>query len=764
MKDKYWEKISHYIGLLPIGALFGLVAFVANIEIKDLDLWLHLGVGKFIWQNHIVPNVDILSCSFAGNPWINHEWLFQVIVYVIFDTWGANGLLKMQITIVCVTMGILLLLGYSKPKQLFITFMLFLVFLVFQQRFTVRPDIFSLFFFAIYIFILALYIDKRWASWAILIIQVLWVNVHGFFFLGPLFVLIGLVSEWIKRRIPLPYEWNDVGRLNDEEFKRLQFIFLLVILACLVNPYFIQGAWYPLGVLFSLSGENKIFFDVIQELQKPVTSENLFNLRHFIYYKLLIVLSFVSFIFNRRKIDISAMIFWVIFLLFSLQAIRNAIFFAFAAYLVIMTNVLSIRLEDIVPLRFTAKKFQHITSIVFKILLLVFLFQFGHDISALSYYDFEKFKLKSEYGGVSQRNYPDKAVQFLIDNKVKGNFFNDFNSGAYLVGKVYPDIKAYIDGRTEVYGGEFFKKYQKIWLEGDGKLFEKEVDKFNITGVLLNSSRQRLPEKFLSYLYESKDWIIVYFDYDGTVFLKDGEHNRDLIKKHKIDLSQWEAKRSDLIKIGAARLVPYRNFFRAHALYTLKLYEPALSELDEAITLSPSYGVAYHLKGQIFIKQERYEEAYKNVRYAALLFPAHQQIRLDLAYCYFELDALKEALDQTKALIQTWPHDINAHALLVEIYITTDDYKNALSAAQNYKVLDPKVSDDFITLGDLAFDRQAYELAKEIYSLALTIDHRLDRTYSQLSRVYDLLGDQQSAKNYSQKAETYLSSNETQED
>ena len=48
MKEKIWAKISYFIGLLPVGALFGLLVYVANVEIKDFDLWLHLAVGKFI--------------------------------------------------------------------------------------------------------------------------------------------------------------------------------------------------------------------------------------------------------------------------------------------------------------------------------------------------------------------------------------------------------------------------------------------------------------------------------------------------------------------------------------------------------------------------------------------------------------------------------------------------------------------------------------------------------------------------------------------
>jgi hypothetical protein len=70
----------------------------------------------------------------------------------------------------------------------------------------------------------------------------------------------------------------------------------------------------------------------------------------------------------------------------------------------------------------------------------------------VGYYDFDKFERKMEYGGVSLRNYPYKAADFLVANKIKGNFFNDFNSGAYLLGRASPDIKVFIDGRTEVYG------------------------------------------------------------------------------------------------------------------------------------------------------------------------------------------------------------------------------------------------------------------------------------------------------------------------
>ncbi|MEA3227139.1 MAG: hypothetical protein U9Q07_14415, partial [Planctomycetota bacterium] len=89
--------MDRVVGLLPFAGIFALLVVSANIEIKDLDLWLHIAMGRFITIHRYIPKVDMLSCSIAGTPWVNHEWLFQVIVYNIFHAWGAQGLITMQV-------------------------------------------------------------------------------------------------------------------------------------------------------------------------------------------------------------------------------------------------------------------------------------------------------------------------------------------------------------------------------------------------------------------------------------------------------------------------------------------------------------------------------------------------------------------------------------------------------------------------------------------------------------------------------------------
>lgn len=719
MSDNFWKKVSYYTGLLPFGAIFGVVFYLASIEIKDLDLWLHLGMGKFIAANHFVPSYDMLSCTIAGAPWVNHEWLFQVIVYNIFHLWGPDGLIKMQMAVVLLTMLFLLFLGYSKDKQLLVSSILFLVVMVYSQRFTIRPDIYSLLFFTFYIFVLALHIDKKWAAPALFVTQIIWTNMHGFFFFGPVFVFIGVISEWIKRNVPLPYEWNESGRLSDDEYKRLQWVFIMVAGACLINPCGLEGAVYPLKILFSLSGENKIFFKYIQELQKPVLWETIADSSRFAFYKLLIMISAVSFILNRRRIDISALFFWLVFLIFSLKAARNTSFFAFAAYLVIITNIMSISYEDVIPIRFTAPKFLYLTSAVVKLLFVAWLFQFGEEIAKRGYYDFDTYERKSEFWGVSQQNYSDKAVDFLAGNKIRGNFFNDFNTGAYLVGRVFPDIKVFIDGRTEVYGGDFFEAYRKIWEEGNSALFEEMVQKYHLTGALLSSAAQHIPAKFLNYLYKHPDWRLVYFDYDAVVFLRDTPQNKPVIDRFLIDFTKWSPSRLDLLKVGSSPIVPYRSYYRAFTLESLGLEDLALSETLDALKASPGYPSAHDLAGKIYAKRKEFSRAFEHFRLAVIGEPQDLKIRHNLALCYFDLGEYKGAIDQYQRIAAAWPDDPKAHFLLSKTYVKDKQYGPALKSLGQAHRLAPVDVQDVLGIGDMIYEQGNYEAAKNAYALAL---------------------------------------------
>ncbi len=738
LSDSFWRRLNLIAGFFVLLASVGFLVFMAHLEIKDLDLWLHIGMGRYIVEHNFqVPTVDVLSCTVAGTPWVNHEWLFQVIVYSIYNNWGVTGLITMQVWLVAITFLLLVFLGYNRKNLFLIVLSLLLVSLVYQSRFTIRPDLYSLFFFAIYVVMLGFFIHRKWSVWVFFILQIFWANIHGFFFLGPLIIGVSLLGEWLKRSVSLPWEWNKIGRLTDKEYYRLKLILGLVILACFFTPTGVHGAIYPLKVFFQISGDSRIFFSKIIELQKPITQATLFSTNDWPEYKVLIIISFLSFFFNRRKIDIGIFLFWLFFLVFSLVAIRNLVFFAFAAYLAFVINITTIKFKDIVPVRFTDRRFLYITSIIAHILLVAWVINLYSQVRDNGYFDFDKYERKSEFGGISQHQFPIKAIEFLVKNKVRGNFYNDFNSGAYLVGHCFPNIKVFIDGRTEVYGPAFFKYYQEIEEFDKVDNLKAALKRFQITGVFLNSVHSALRENVLNYFYKSPDWALVYFDYDGVIFLKNIPINRDVIIHNRIDLEMWQVKPMDFYRLGFKQVSPYTNFNRAFTLLSLELYDGAAAEARAAIAVNPSYAAPYKVLGKIAGKRKDFQGAFENFRIASMLSSSDKIARLNMALALCDLKRYGQSALAYEKIMDTWPNFASPYLKLAKVRIFQGNYSGAFNLLKKGYVLDSSRTDDVLELGDMFRDGKVYDFAQMAYHVVLDKQPKLESPYLKICQVYE---------------------------
>jgi hypothetical protein len=77
----------------------GLLAFVtvlgSNLTalLGDPDTYWHIVAGRWIIAHRAIPHVDIFSSSMLGAPWVPHEWLAEIIFAPLYDHLGWNGLL-----------------------------------------------------------------------------------------------------------------------------------------------------------------------------------------------------------------------------------------------------------------------------------------------------------------------------------------------------------------------------------------------------------------------------------------------------------------------------------------------------------------------------------------------------------------------------------------------------------------------------------------------------------------------------------------------
>ncbi|MFZ5800206.1 MAG: tetratricopeptide repeat protein [Candidatus Omnitrophota bacterium] len=737
MERKIWQTLDRFAGLGCILMLFALLIAQANLEVKDLDLWLHLRTGQYIVETRTIPQQDIYSFTLAGKDWVNHEWLFQVLAYLSYHFGGADGLIRMQVAVVIITLLILFFMGFEPLKRNYFAVALPLLFvlLVYRSRFTIRPDIFSLMFFAFYLLILHKHLEKKWILYALPLTQILWCNMHGFFFLGILLLFIAVGAEFIKRHFRLPWDWNKANNLSDEAYRRLKLTFGLTVLAALANPYTLNGFIYPFRVMFQLAGESRIFFIHIQELKPALNLTTLFLRDGSEDYKAIIFISFVSCVLNARRLDLGRLVIWIIFLISSLAAIRNIAYFSFVAYFVYMYNQ-----KYIFPLRFFSLRFnnlsiKYITRIVLKVAFIIWVAAAINKLGVRWYYDFEKYAAKGILGGVSSRDYPKAAAEFILENNITGNVFNDFNSGAFLIGRCFPQIKVFIDGRTEMYGPRFFESYRKILAE-DPKPFDEIAKRYNIRAVVLSGVHHPIDNRLLVHLYNSQDWKMVALDPFAVVFLKEADENRALIKRFAIDLANWQPPEVDLKKIGATAVYPYPNINRAQTLEALGLDSAVINEAKAALRIMPNCAAALRFLGKAYKKQGKWEEAFENLRLAAVYREDDLDSKIDLAEVCRKLGDIAAGIKQLEQIIVSTPKFSRPYYYLALFLAERDDRAGAEKALTKAFRLKPPGAGDLLWVADGLFKAGYFSEAAQIFQRAIKINEKSAYAHARLGLCY----------------------------
>jgi len=81
------------------------------------------------------------------------------------------------------------------------------------------------------------------------------------------------------------------------------------------------------------------------------------------------------------------------------------------------------------------------------------------------------------------RLFPQGAVEFLAQNDVPGPILNHYNWGGYVIWKLYPRYKVFIDGRADVYGESGMQEFGHAYYLTDD--WHAPIEDWHIRSVLL---------------------------------------------------------------------------------------------------------------------------------------------------------------------------------------------------------------------------------------------------------------------------------------
>jgi hypothetical protein len=229
-----------------LASLPALAFLLGCFPVADFDVWWHLRTGQLIVATHTVPRFDLFTYTNASRPWIDVYWLYQVGLALLYSAGGASALVLLKATAGAGIVS-LSIVGRRPEHRAWPLALAWLPgLLMVSGRLSERPEAASLVLLAAYLVLLARAPRLPRGLWLLPVLQVLWVNCHGFFVLGPL-VLLAYATEWaIERRRPpaVPADRPPV--------RTFVAVGLSTLLACLVSPYGIKAVMLPLAQVHTL--------------------------------------------------------------------------------------------------------------------------------------------------------------------------------------------------------------------------------------------------------------------------------------------------------------------------------------------------------------------------------------------------------------------------------------------------------------------------------------------------------------------------------
>jgi tetratricopeptide (TPR) repeat protein len=444
-----FERLSR-TGLVVI--LLGLVAVQALFPMSSYDEWWHLATGRYILAHRTVPSIDVFSFTALGRPWVTHEWLFEVVTWLVWSVGGATLLILFKAALVCGTaLFCWLSLRRLGVRPWVAGLLLALTSYLLTFRSFVRPHVLSEFLLAFHLLVYLYWrLDgQRWRHrfrlfW-LLPVQLLWANSHSGVVLGLLLWIVLAIGEVVARVIAGRRTGGAESVLSWTELGFVGLTGAALLAVALLNPNGARVLSYPLLIVGS-----RLFSGSIMELQSPL--EAAFRGSDFLLaLGILTLVSLASFALARRVDPVRALAV-LFFGAAAGAAIRNVPAFAVVALPFVGANIEAALGKHLGGRG--SRALMWASGALAAALLAAVLFR-GVMIGG---------EPRRPALGVEDQVFPVRAADLISASSESGPVFNTMEYGGYLIWRFYPDRRVFIDGRLDVYGEELFDTYlQVLW-------------------------------------------------------------------------------------------------------------------------------------------------------------------------------------------------------------------------------------------------------------------------------------------------------------
>jgi hypothetical protein len=405
----------------------GLFAMAAR-NVTDPDLWWHLKTGQYIAEHKTVPHTDPFSYTRAGEPWVAHEWLTDILLYGLERLAGWGGLIVVFAAVLCGAFFLLYLRCGPDPYVAGVA-ALYGAWAT-MPVWGVRPQVLSLLLTSLWLLILERSQRNPNLLWWTLPLTLLWVNLHAGFALGLVLSALFLMGEWLERAL---------GR-SEPATPRLRTAALILLFDLLVvplNPNGLRMFSYPIETLRSAAMQN-----YIAEWASP-------NFHHAEYWPFLLVVlaTFAALSWSRLQVRPRDLLLLAVSLFAGLSSIRMM-----PLFVLIAAPLLSQKLGNS-PTSHSPRLQQPPSGAWLNAAILLGMAVFA---------GVHTFQVIQRQPQSEAQRFPARAVAFLQTHPA-GRIFNHYDWGGYLIWRLSPSTPVFIDGRADLYGEQLLDQFAETY-------------------------------------------------------------------------------------------------------------------------------------------------------------------------------------------------------------------------------------------------------------------------------------------------------------
>jgi hypothetical protein len=477
----------------------------ARMLLGDSDTGWHIRCGQWIIANGRVPDRDIFSFTKYGQPWFAWEWLWDVAFGWMHGQWGLAAVVLVSLIVICTTGALVYRLALRKSGSPLISIALTLTAIAASSiHWLARPHLFTLLFVAVFCWL----IERAQAGETRLLLwlpplTILWTNLHGGFVCGVILLAayaVGDLTSWATDR------HSDARSAALVRARRYALTAGACAVASLVNPYgwqlhlhiarYLTDPWQLQNIMefqtLNFQHPAAKYFELLLLGGAITAAWNIYR-RRFAYAILLGVWAHVAMT-SGRNIPI--------YMILAVPPIAACL-----AELTVLLNSANVRdwvrkavrgFEDLESEVGTIERIRRIP-----VLCPLMVISIGF---LLHVQPGERFRAE-----FSPKDFPVKAAEALRGPEFTTGVFSDDQWGGYLIYRLFPNHRVFIDGRSDFYGAGFDTKYQDImnvkWN------WEAVLNQFPVHTVLLP-----VADALAGALKLSPRWRPVYDDGTAIIF------------------------------------------------------------------------------------------------------------------------------------------------------------------------------------------------------------------------------------------------------